>query len=176
MEEYRGLLLLVTMAAFATLPSTATAGGGGVLTAPEIPVDCAPPDICATLTFYDADDNPLGWTKGTETVLKNIKNVAKVQQVGTGSYTVFKGKNHRSESACLSGNHKIDLETEAYYKATVVKSVKYAHSECPRMAGVPLWLVGAVIGVVVLVAVVIFVVMLRKRRAAQRGDPVPTKA
>ena len=29
------------------------------------------------------------------------------------------------------------------------------------MAGVPLWLVGAVIGVVVLVAVVIFVVMLR---------------
>jgi len=44
------------------------------------------------------------------------------------------------------------------------------------MAGVPLWLVGAVIGVVVLVALLIFVVMIRKRRAAENGEPVPTEA
>jgi len=44
------------------------------------------------------------------------------------------------------------------------------------MAGVPLWLVGAVIGVVVLVALLIFVVMIRKRRAAEKGEQVPTEA
>jgi len=173
MGEYSGLLLLVTMAAVVISPSSVTAD---VIKVPDIPVDCAAPDVCATLRFYDANDNLLDWTMGTEKVLKPVKNVAKVQQIGTGSYTVFKGKNHKSVSACLSGNHIIDLKTEAYYDATVVKSVRYEHAGCPSMAGVPLWLVGAVIGVVVLVAVVIFVVMLRKRRAALRGDPVPTKA
>lgn len=166
-------MLLVTMSAMVMSPSSVKAD---VITVPDIPVDCAPPDVCATLRFYDADGNLLDWTMGK--VLKPVKNVAKVQQVGTGSYTVFKGKNHRSESACLSGNHMIDLKTDAYYEATVVKSVRYEQNGCPppSMAGVPLWLVGAVIGVVVLVAVLIFVVMLRKRKAALRGEPVPTEA
>ena len=66
-----------------------------------------------------------------------MKNVAKVKQVGMGSYSVFKGKNHRlnicilncakilptnrSLSSCLRGNDMIDLKTQAYYQATVVK-------------------------------------------------------
>ena len=90
MGEYRGLLLLVTMSAMVMSPSSVKAD---VITVPDIPVDCAPPDVCATLRFYDADGNLLDWTMGK--VLKPVKNVAKVQQVGTGSYTVFKGKNHR---------------------------------------------------------------------------------
>lgn len=171
MGEFCGLLLLA-IAAMVTLPSPVTAD---VITVPEIPVDCAPPEVCATLRFYDAAGELLDWTMGTQKVLKNVKNVAKVQQVGaSGSYTVFKGRNHRSESACLMGNHMIDLKTETDYEATVVKSVRYEHSGCPSMAGVPLWLVAAVIGVVVLVAVIIFLVMLRKRRAAQKGEHVPS--
>ena len=90
MGESHGLLLLVTMAVIATLPSSVTAD---VIKVPDIPVDCAPPDVCATLRFYDADGNLLDWTQGTEMMMK-VKNVAKVQQVGTGSYTVFKGRNH----------------------------------------------------------------------------------
>ena len=39
--------------------------------------------------------------------------------------------------------------------------MRYEHGSCQSRAGVPLWLVAAVIGVVVLVAVVIFVVMIR---------------
>jgi len=113
---------------------------------------------------------------GTEKEPQPVKNVAKVQLVGTGSYTVFKKKNHKSENVCLSGNDMIDLQREASYKATVVKSVRYEPNGCPSMAGVPLWLVGAVIGVVLLVALLIFLVMYRKRRAAQRGDPLPAEA
>ena len=94
MRESHGLLLLVTIVAIATLPFSVTAD---VIKVPDIPVDCAPPDVCATLRFYDADGNLLDWTQGTEKVMK-VKNVAKVQQVGTGSYTVFKGRNHRLES------------------------------------------------------------------------------
>jgi len=173
MGESHGLLLLVTMAAIATLPFSVTAD---VIKVPDIPVDCAPPDVCATLRFYDSDGNLLDWTQGTEMMMK-VKNVAKVQQVGTGSYTVFKGRNHGSESACLSGNNMIDLKSEAYYEATVVKSVRYEHGICQQSkAGVPLWLVGAVIGVVALVAVAIFLVMLRKRRAALQEEPLPTEA
>jgi len=164
-------LLLVTMASVVMLPSSVTAD---VIQVPDIPVDCAPPDVCATLMFYDADDKLLGWTMGT--MEKPVKNVVKVKQVGTGSFTIFKGKKHRSSSACLKGNIKIDLKTEANYDATVVKSVRYEPNGCPSMAGVPLWLVGAVIGVVVLVALLIFVVMIRKRRAAEKGEQVPTEA
>jgi len=176
MGECCGLLLLVTMAAMVMSPSSVKAD---VIKVPDIPVDCAPPDVCATLRFYDADDNLLGWKMGTEKLPQPVKNVAKVQLVGTGSYTVFKKKNHKSENVCLtlSGNDMIDLQREASYKATVVKSVRYEPNGCPRrMAGVPLWLVGAVIGVVVLVALLIFLVMYRKRKAAQRGDPLPTEA
>ena len=57
-----------------------------------------------------------------------MKNVAKVKQIGSGSYIVFKGKNHRlgelnkivliltitrALSACLRGSNMIDLKTEA---------------------------------------------------------------
>lgn len=173
MSDFCALFLIAMFTAMVTLPPSVTAD---VLTVPNIPVDCAPPDVCGTLIFYDASGKQLSWAQGTTMVLKNVKNVAKVQQVGTGSYTVFKGRNHRSESACLVGNSLIDLKTEAYYEATVVKSVRYEHGSCQSRAGVPLWLVAAVIGVVVLVAVVIFVVMIRKRRAAHQGEPVPTEA
>lgn len=173
MGGHRGLLLLVAVAALVTPPSPLKAD---VIKVPDIPVGCAPPDVCATLRFYDADDNLLDWTMGTKEALNPVKNVAKVQQVGAGSYTVFKQRKHRSESVCLTGNHKIDLQREAYYKATVVKSVRYEPNGCPSKAGVPLWLVGAVVGVVVLVAGIIFLVMYRKRRAVERGDPVPAEA
>ena len=89
MGECHGLLL-VTMTAMVMLPSSVKAQ---LLKVPDIPQDCAPPDVCATLRFYDADGNLLHWTQGTEMVFK-VKNVAKVQQVGIGSYTVFKGRNH----------------------------------------------------------------------------------
>ena len=107
-----------------------------VLDVPPIDPDCKPPDVCATLYFYDAAGAPLGALQGTTTLLKGMKNVAKVQQIGSGSYTVFKGKNHRlgglnkivlilaitrALSACLRGSNMIDLKTEAYYQATVVK-------------------------------------------------------
>ena len=108
-----------------------------VLDVPPIEPDCKPPDVCATLYFYDAAGQPLGALQGTEKALKGMKNVAKVKQVGMGSYTVFKGKNHRlkkeelnrivlifptrSLSSCLRGNDMIDLKTQAYYQATVVK-------------------------------------------------------
>ena len=109
-----------------------------VFDVPPIDPDCKPPDVCATLYFYDAAGQPLGALQGTEKSLKGMKNVAKVKQVGMGSYTVFKGKNHRlkkeelnrivlilpttrSLSSCLRGNDMIDLKTQAYYQATVVK-------------------------------------------------------
>ena len=108
-----------------------------VFDVPPIEKDCKPPDVCATLYFYDAAGQPLGALQGTEKALKGMKNVAKVKQVGMGSYTVFKGKNHRlnkgilncakilptnrSLSSCLRGNDMIDLKTQAYYQATVVK-------------------------------------------------------
>ena len=72
-----------------------------VLDVPPIDPDCAPPKVCATLYFYDAAGQPLGALQGTEKVLK-VKNVAKVQQIGSGSYTVFKGKNHRLDKVGLS--------------------------------------------------------------------------
>ena len=96
MGEFCGLLLLVTMAAMVMSPSSVKAD---VIKVPDIPVDCAPPDVCATLRFYDADDNLLGWKMGTEKLPQPVKNVAKVQLVGTGSYTVFKKKNHRYEQS-----------------------------------------------------------------------------
>jgi len=53
MGEFCDLLLLVTMAAMVMSPSSVKAD---VIKVPDIPVDCAPPDVCATLRFYDADD------------------------------------------------------------------------------------------------------------------------
>ena len=104
MGEHCGLLLLA-IAAMVTLPSPVIAD---VITVPEIPVDCAPPDVCATLRFYDAAGELLDWTMGTQKVLKNVKNVAKVQQVGTGgSYTVFKGRNHRLKSLYNAGRKSL---------------------------------------------------------------------
>ena len=41
------------------------------------------------------------------------------------------------------------------------RSVQYTQGACQNMAGVALWLVGAVVAVVVLVGLVIFLVMLR---------------
>ena len=76
-----------------------------VLDVPPIEHDCKPPNVCATLYFYffllatlyfyDAAGEPLGALQGTAKSLKGMKNVAKVKQIGSGSYTVFKGKNHR---------------------------------------------------------------------------------
>ena len=68
-----------------------------VLDVPPIEHDCKPPNVCATLYFYDAAGEPLGALQGTAKSLKGMKNVAKVKQIGSGSYTVFKGKNHRLE-------------------------------------------------------------------------------
>ena len=105
-----------------------------VLDVPPIDPDCKPPDV--TLYFYDAAGESLGALQGTAKSLKGMKNVAKVKQIGSGSYIVFKGKNHRlgelnkivliltitrALSACLRGSNMIDLKTEAYYQATVVK-------------------------------------------------------
>ena len=119
------------------LSVSVTLGNADVIDVPPIEPDCKPPDVCATLYFYDAAGQPLGALRGTEKALKGMKNVAKVKQVGMGSYTVFKGKNHRlktvelnkivlilstrSLSSCLTGNNMIDLKTQAYYQATVVK-------------------------------------------------------
>ena len=43
----------------------------------------------------------------------------------------------------------------------IPRSVQYTQGACQNMAGVALWLVGAVVAVVVLVGLVIFLVMLR---------------
>jgi len=56
----------------------------------------------------------------------------------------------------------------------IPRSVQYTQGACQNMAGVALWLVGAVVAVVVLVGLVIFLVMLRKRRASH--EAVPTEA
>ena len=37
-----------------------------VLDVPPIEPDCKPPDVCATLYFYDAAGQPLGALQGTE--------------------------------------------------------------------------------------------------------------
>ena len=129
----RMYLVTVLLSVSATLGN---ADAISVFDVPPIEPDCKPPDVCATLYFYDAAGQPLGALRGTEKALKGMKNVAKVKQVGMGSYTVFKGKNHRlgglnkivlilaitrALSACLRGSNMIDLKTEAYYQATVVK-------------------------------------------------------
>ena len=106
MSDFCALFLIAMFTAMVTLPPSVTAD---VLTVPNIPVDCAPPDVCGTLIFYDASGKQLSWAQGTTMVLKNVKNVAKVQQVGTGSYTVFKGRNHRLESftGCLKSSDSL---------------------------------------------------------------------
>ena len=140
--EFWPRMYLVTV----LLSVSVTLGNADVISVfdvPPIDPDCKPPDVCATLYFYDAAGQPLGALQGTEKALKGMKNVAKVKQVGMGSYTVFKGKNHRlktvelnkivlilstrSLSSCLRGNDMIDLKTQAYYQATVVKYVWLAN-------------------------------------------------
>jgi len=164
----------VTVLLMALSVTVGSANVISVLDVPPIDPDCKPPDVCATLYFYDAADKPLGALQGTTKSLKGMKNVAKVKQIGSGSYTVFKGKNHRALSACLRGSNMIDLKTEAYYQATVVKSVRYEHGSCRSMAGAPLWIIAAAIGVVVLIAVIVVAVMLRRKRS--EGEPVRTEA
>ena len=129
-------MYFVTVLLMALSVTVGSANVISVLDVPPIDPDCKPPDVCATLYFYDAAGEPLGALQGTAKSLKGMKNVAKVKQIGSGSYTVFKGKNHRlgglnkivliltitrALSACLRGSNMIDLKTEAYYQATVVK-------------------------------------------------------
>ena len=129
-------MYFVTVLLMALSVTVGSANVISVLDVPPIDPDCKPPDVCATLYFYDAAGESLGALQGTTKSLKGMKNVAKVQQIGSGSYTVFKGKNHRlgglnkivlilaitrALSACLRGSNMIDLKTEAYYQATVVK-------------------------------------------------------
>ena len=129
-------MYFVTILLMALSVTVGSANVISVLDVPPIDPDCKPPDVCATLYFYDAADKPLGALQGTTKSLKGMKNVAKVKQIGSGSYIVFKGKNHRlgelnkivlilaitrALSACLRGSNMIDLKTEAYYQATVVK-------------------------------------------------------
>merc|ERR1712183_573195 len=146
--------------------------GRAVFDPPPIETYCEPPEICARLYFYDADGEELGSVLGTNKTMK-VKSVAKVQQIGTGgSYTFFKRKKHKGGSVCIDYNDMIDLKEETDYEATVVRSVLYDHSKCPKMAGVPLWTIAAAIGVVVLIAVV--AVMLRGKRSQE--DPASSKA
>ena len=129
-------MYFVTVLLMALSVTVGSANVISVLDVPPIDPDCKPPDVCATLYFYDAADKLLGTLQGTTKSLKGMKNVAKVKQIGSGSYIVFKGKNHRlgklnkivliltitrALSACLRGSNMIDLKTEAYYQATVVK-------------------------------------------------------
>ena len=51
--------------------------------------------------------------------------------------------------------------TTHHYNEIFPRSVQYTQGACQNMAGVALWLVGAVVAVVVLVGLVIFLVMLR---------------
>ena len=54
--------------------------------------------------------------QGSEKKLRDrgVKGVAYAQQVGIGSFTIFKGKNFRSTSFCISGSSKVDLQDAGY--------------------------------------------------------------
>ena len=77
--------------------------GRTIFDPPRIEKDCKPPKVCATLYFYDAAGEPLGEVKGTNATMK-LRNVEKVQMIGTGSYTIFKRKNfsHRLKTGILN--------------------------------------------------------------------------
>ena len=42
-----------------------------------------------------------------------------------------------------------------------IRSVRYEHGSCRTMAGVPLWIIAAAIGFVLLIAVIVVAVLLR---------------
>ena len=77
--------------------------GRTIFDPPRIETDCKPPKVCATLYFYDEASEPLGEVKGTNATMK-VRNVEKVQLIGTGSYTIFKRKNysHRLKTGILN--------------------------------------------------------------------------
>ena len=99
-------ILLVKLTVSMTAVGRQGPEGRMVIDPPPIDPDCRPPDVCATLKFYDANGEELGWVQGTKawdkgigrrlgTKAMKIRSVAKVEKTGTGgSYTLFKRRNH----------------------------------------------------------------------------------
>ena len=78
---------------------------------------------CSTLYLFDGEGKELEKTQGSGNLKgQGVKNVSQVQQVGSGCFTIYKGKDRKGERFVLSGNKKIDLEEEGV-KTTRVRWV-----------------------------------------------------
>ena len=113
------MFLVLTILFLVDLPVSMTAvrrpEGRILIDVPLIDVNCKPPKVCSTLYFYDADWEPLGEVHGTNKTLR-VRNVVRVQRIGTGgSFTVFKRKNHRSNSGIFNCAYSLHQGRKCMY-------------------------------------------------------------
>ena len=96
----------------------------GVFCVPPIEADCQAPSVCANLYFYNSSMAEVAVVQGTgdyKTGLNktSIKDVAAVQQVGTGCYRIYTGKTFNGAFYTLEGNFIIDLLTVGFTATTI---------------------------------------------------------
>lgn len=127
---------------------------------------------CATLYFLNSEGEEITRAQGSGNLDgRGVKGVAMVQQIGTGCFTIFKGKHQKGTFFYLRGNSEIDLKKEGI-TMTTIKSIKYS-KHCTKKSSVVWWQPVVCVLLILLVGgLVIFFV--RQRRNA-RGAPLSTK-
>ena len=75
---------------------------------------------CATLYFLNSEGEEITRAQGSGNLEgRGVKGVAMVQQIGTGCFTIFKGKHQKGTFFDLRGNSEIDLKKEGITMTTI---------------------------------------------------------
>ena len=75
---------------------------------------------CATLYFLNSEGQEITRAQGSGNLDgRGVKGVAMVQQIGTGCFTIFKGKHQKGTFFDLRGNSEIDLKKEGITMTTI---------------------------------------------------------
>ena len=144
---------------------------------------------CGTLYFLNREGEEMTRAQGSGNLEgRGVKGVAMVQQVGTGCFTIFKGKHQKGAFFELRGNSEIDLKKEGILMTTIRsafssyflffitrqmrRSIKYS-AHCKKKSGV-VWWQPVVCILLILIVGGLIIAFVRQRRKA-RGAPLPTK-
>jgi len=127
---------------------------------------------CGTIYFLNSEGEELTRAQGSGNLEgRGVKNVAMVQQTGSGCFTIYKGRDKNGASFDLRGNSEINLKEEGI-QMTTIKSIKYSE-QCLKKSSVKWWQPVVCVLLILLVGGIIIFVVRQRRKA--RGTPVPTK-
>jgi len=164
------VLVLILLWSLVTLASSSICRGS--LCAPDIDSKSCHGDECGTLYLYTNTGEEI-ILKGTESNIKH-KNVVKVKLVGSGCFIIYKSRRFTSDSFLVQGAGEHVLKDEGHHWTTV-RSIQYAE-DCifHEKAGVEVYVIASVLGVVSIV-VIMALVWSRMRKNREQRMSVPTE-